>query len=118
MCASTCASRAMTVRCEGDTRVMELVGEKQDFEAELSRFGFRHEDFALCVRRAELTGGKTSWVANYAVQVTNSATGRCNVYWGGPRENWVAQFVLDLANGLYGVPPRPGLSRLQELDAA
>jgi len=33
----------MTVRCEGDSRVMELVGEKQDFEAELSRFGFRHE---------------------------------------------------------------------------
>jgi len=108
----------MTVRCEGDARVMELVGEKQDFEAELSRFGFRHEDFSLCVRRAELIGGKTSWVANYAVQVTNHAVGKCNVYWGGPRENWVAQFVLDLANGLYGEPARFRLVPRQELDAA
>jgi hypothetical protein len=108
----------MTVRCEGDARVMELVGEKQDFEAELSRFGFRHEDFSLCVRRAELGGGKTSWVANYAVQVTNHTVGKCNVYWGGPRENWVAQFVLDLANGLYGEPVRFRLVPRQELDAA
>lgn len=109
----------MTVRCEGDTRVMELVGEKQDFEAELSRFGFRHEDFSLCVRRAELASGKTSWVANYAVQVTNHTARKCNVYWGGPRENWVAQFVLDLANGLYGEPARSHLMLLpKELDAA
>ena len=76
----------MTVRCEGDSRVMEMVGEKQDFEAELSRFGFRHED--------------------------------SNIYWGGPRENWVAQFVLDLANGLYGVPAQDRLRPHTELDAA
>ena len=94
----------MTVRCEGDSRVMELVGEKQDFEAELSRFGFRHEDFSLCVRRATAEGSKSTWLSNYAVQVTNVATRKCNVYWGGPRENWVAQFVLDLVNGLYGEP--------------
>ena len=42
----------MTVRSEGDTWVMEQLGEKQDFEAELSRLGFRHEDFIVSVRRA------------------------------------------------------------------
>jgi hypothetical protein len=108
----------MTVQCEGDSRVMEMVGEKQDFEAELSRFGFRHEDFHLCVRRAEVPASRTSWVSNYAVQVTNAATRKCNVYWGGPCENWVAQFAIDLANGLYGEPRRLGRAQQPELDAA
>ena len=108
----------MTVRCEGDSRVMEMVGEKQDFEAELSRFGFRHEDFSLCVRRAYAPGEKSSWLSNYAVQVNNVITHKSNIYWGGPRENWVAQFVLDLANGLYGVPAQDRLRPHTELDAA
>jgi hypothetical protein len=42
----------MAVHSEGDTWVMEQLGEKQDFEAELSRLGYRHEDFILRVRRA------------------------------------------------------------------
>jgi hypothetical protein len=96
---------------------MELVGEKQDFEAELSRFGFRHEDFSLCVRRASPQGG-SPWVANYAVQVTNVTTRKCNVYWGGPRENWVAQFVLDLGNGLYGESTQIRPRNHPQLDAA
>ena len=108
----------MTVQCEGDSRVMELVGEKQDFEAELSRFGFRHEDFRLCVRRAQVTPARSSWVSNYAVQVTHAVTRKCNVYWGGPCENWVAQFVLDLINGLYGEPIAEPPLRHTQLDAA
>jgi hypothetical protein len=56
-------------------------------------------------------------VANYAVQVTNLASRKCNVYWGGPRENWVAQFVLDLVNGLYGQSAQLRPSHPQ-LDAA
>jgi len=106
----------MTVRCEGDSWVMEQVGEKQDFEAELSRFGFRHEDFSICVRRARTQGG-SPWVANYAVQVTNLTTRKCNVYWGGPRENWVAQFAVDLVNGLYG-PSAQLFPTHPQLDAA
>jgi hypothetical protein len=108
----------MAVRCEGDSRVMELVGEKEDFEAELSRFGFLHDDFSLCVRRANATGGKSAWVSNYAVQVTKVSTRKCNVYWGGPRENWVAQFAVDLANGLYGEPAQARLTPHPQLDAA
>lgn len=94
----------MTVRCEGDRWIMEQLGEKQDFESELSRLGFRHEDFALYVRRSGLGGINRAWTSNYAVRVTNTPTRKCNIYWGGPRENWVGQFALDAANGMYGEP--------------
>ena len=94
----------MTVRCEGDPWIMEQLGEKQDFESELSRLGFRHEDFALYVRRAGLGGINRTWTSNYAVRVMNTPTRKCNIYWGGPGENWVGQFALDAANGMYGEP--------------
>jgi hypothetical protein len=94
----------MAVRCEGDCRVMEQLGEKQDFESELSRLGFSHETFALYVRRANAFGGGTNWVANYAVCVTNTATTRQNIYWGGPGDHWVSEFAADVARGLYGPP--------------
>lgn len=82
----------MTVRCEGDSWIMEQLGEKQDFEAELSRLGLRHEDFALHVRRGALGGITRAWDSNYAVRVSDLVTGSWGVYWGGPGENWVAQF--------------------------
>jgi hypothetical protein len=83
---------------------MEQVGERQDFESELSRLGLKHEDFHLQVRKAAFNAKKTAWTSNYAVAVTNSVTGRRNIYWGGPRQDWVAQFVVDLRNGLFGDP--------------
>jgi hypothetical protein len=95
---------AMTVRCEGDRWIVEQVGEKQDFESELSRLGFTHEAFVLYVRRAGVGGIDRTWTSNYAVRVTHTQTGKSNIYWGGPRENWVEQFALDASNGLYGEP--------------
>ncbi len=94
----------MTVRCEGDSRVMEQLGEKQDFESELSRLGFAHETFFLYVRRANSLGGATNWSVNYAVCVTNSVSNRQNIYWGGPGKHWVSEFTTDVAGGLYGPP--------------
>jgi len=41
----------MTVHCEGACRVIEQLGEKQEFEIALSRLGFRHEHFELHVMR-------------------------------------------------------------------
>ena len=93
----------MTVRSEGDTWVMEQLGEKQDFEAELSRLGFRHEDFSLCVRRAR--PARDAWSSHYAVRVTNCQSGKSNIYWGGLDENWVSQFTRDLADGFFGHTP-------------
>ena len=95
----------MAVRCEGDSWSMEQVGEKQDFEAELSRLGFRHEDFALHVRRASFGGSNRAWSSHYAVRVTNTAAEKRNIYWGGPGEDWVGQFAADAGNGFYGDPP-------------
>jgi hypothetical protein len=94
----------MTVRCEGDCRVMEQLGEKQDFESELSRLGFAHEAFALYVRRVRAPERATTWLENYALCVTNVITKRSNIYCGGPGERWVAQFATDLAAGFYGSP--------------
>lgn len=37
------------VLCSGQYGVLEQLGEKQDFEAELSRRGYRHEEFSLHV---------------------------------------------------------------------
>ena len=94
----------MAVRCGGDTWEMEQIGEKQDFECELSRLGFKHEDFALHVRRTTALGTGTAWSANYAVRVTNLPTARHIFYWGGPGERWVKEFVADVANGIFGRP--------------
>jgi hypothetical protein len=80
---------------------MEQIGEKQDFEAELSRLGLRHEDFALHVRRGGLGGIDRDWGGHYAIRVTNIDTGIRGIYWGGPGENWVAQFVTDVAKGMF-----------------
>jgi hypothetical protein len=95
----------MAVRCGGDPWEMEQVGEKQDFECELSRLGFKHEDFALHVRRASALGTRTAWTANYAVRVTNIPTARHLFYWGGPGEHWVEEFVADVESGIYGRRP-------------
>jgi len=94
----------MAVRAEGYCRIIEQLGEKQDFEAELSRLGYRHEDFSLMVRRARLTGPVDGWTASYTVCVTDLRTSRSNVYWGGPHMQWVAQFASDLARGFFGEP--------------
>jgi hypothetical protein len=111
--------RAVTVHSEGDTGVMEQLGEKQDFEAELSRVGIRHEDFTLRVRRARSVVADP-WSSHYAVRVTNCQSAKSNIYWGGPGENWVAQFARDLADGFFGHTPmlhrvagtpRPGVNR-------
>ena len=94
----------MTVHSEGDTWIMEQLGEKQDFEAELSRLGIRHEDFTIRVRRAR-PASTSSWAYHYAVRVTNCLSAKSNIYWGGAGENWVAQFTRDLADGLFGQTP-------------
>lgn len=100
--------RAVTVHSIGDTWVMEQLGEKQDFEVELTRLGFRHEDFFIHVRRARPARAGV-WASHYAVRVTNRQSAKSNIYWGGPGENWVEQFARDLADGFFG--PSPNLTR-------
>ena len=96
----------MTVHCEGDCRVVEQLGEKQDFEAELSRHGFKHEDFALRVTHQVPEGAKRgarqSRGDDYLVTVVNVATQKQRLYHGGPRQEWVVQCAADLAGGVFG----------------
>ena len=98
----------MTVHCEGDCRLLEQLGEKQDFEAELSRLGFKHEDFTLHVLRRASEDRNLQWNQSYSVTVTHVPTGRSYLYLGGPRQAWVARFVRDLANRSAGTPPLGG----------
>jgi hypothetical protein len=92
----------MAVRTEGDSWIMEQVGEKQDFETGLTRLRLRHEDFELYVRRATLQGARKEWSANYAVRVRHTVTQRHSIYWGGPGQDWIAQFIEDLGAGMFG----------------
>ena len=95
----------MTVHCEGDCGVIEQLGEKQDFEADLSRLGFRHEHFVLHVARPPR--GTSGWASHdYTVTVENVVTERQGVYRGGPSKGWVQECVRDLAAGLFGSPVR------------
>jgi len=100
----------MSVACTGDVRVIEQLGEKQDFEAELSRRGFRHEDFALQIARVAASGA--GWDPRYDVAVIHVPTRSKRIYQAGPRRNWVSAFIKDLIGGLYGPPT---LSRSAEV---
>jgi hypothetical protein len=95
----------MTVHCEGDCGVIEQLGEKQDFEAELSRRGFRHEHFVLHV--VEPRRGKSGWgKQTYSVTVEHVVADRQRVYQGGPGNDWVRECARDLGNGVFGDPMR------------
>jgi len=96
----------MTVHCEGDCWLLNQLGEKQHFEAELSRLGLRHEDFTLHVLRQTSEGQTAERNQNCDVTVTNVVTERRHLYQGAPSRNWVSQFSRDLANGVYGDAPR------------
>ena len=98
----------MSVLCSGHARVLEQLCEKQDFETELSRRGFRHEEFTLHVVPGKDFDRHSAWSSRYEVKVTHAPTRTVKAYRAGPRENWVARFVDDLTAGLYG---EPSLSR-------
>ena len=98
----------MSVLCSGRTRVLEQLSEKQDFEAELSRRGFRHEDFTLQVSPIGSSASRAGWDTRYEVRVAHASTQTVKAYQAGPRKNWVAGFVRDLSGGLYGEPTALG----------
>ena len=94
----------MSVRCIGDTSTMEQLGEKQDFESQLSRLGFRHEDFKLHVGQEQRGDAKSVGARVYAVDLIHVITGKSKIYWGGRGADWVAKAADDLARGLFGAP--------------
>ena len=95
----------MAVECSGDCRLMEQVGEKQDFESALTHLGVPHEAFALRVQRAHDATRDDAWNQDYIVTVIAVATGCRQRYTGGPRHDWIRRFKADLATSAYGVAP-------------
>ncbi len=93
------------VRCRGECRLIEATWEKQDFEAEITRQGFSHDDFAIEVERHEADGLRRGYGMHYSVTVHESKTGCSITYRGGHREAWVHRFAVDLAKGTFGPPP-------------
>ena len=91
----------MSVRCLGDCRLVEQVGEKQDFECVLTAQGVGHEDFVLRVRRVANHRLGPEWSSDYSVTIVRLATRRRRVYLGGPAHEWVQRFAADLARGAY-----------------
>ena len=98
----------MTVRCAGDTRLIEQVGEKQAFECALTQRGLRHENFSLRVRRLTHPQARVDWSYDYAVTVMRDAAVR-RVYAGGPAYRWVERFATHLARGFYDQPLPTGM---------
>ena len=94
----------MSVRCHGNAWIVEQLGEKQDFEAELSRLGYRHEGFALDVAPSTARRGRQRWDPRYSVHVVHAESGLRKTYSGGPSEQWVTDFAEDLARGVFGKP--------------
>ena len=94
----------MTVHREGNCRFVEQLGEKQDFESEVSRRGFRRGDFTLQVARAPREGSRTCSEQDYLVTVVNVVTQAQRLRRGGPRGEWVPNCAADLACGVFGPP--------------
>ncbi len=93
----------MTVHCEGACHFIEQLGEKRDFEATLSRLGFRHEHFTLYVVRPR-AADFGSQKPDYAVTVANVVIERQRVYRGGAPWQWVQECTRDLGSGFFGGP--------------
>ena len=111
----------MAVRREGDCKVMEQLGEKQDFEAELSRRGFAHEGFLLHVLHGNKSGSGGAWAANYSGRVSHIPTRRQGIYGVGPARTgstsspWICQGFdgpPDLSSTLIRFSAKPSRPRL------
>ena len=79
-------------------------GDQLAFAAEVVRFGFAPDDFALDVERIRGISTPASGGATFAVRVENIHNGRTATYLGGPGRAWVAEFLVGLTAGDFGQP--------------
>ena len=79
-------------------------GDQLAFAAEVVRFGFAPDDFALDVERIRGNNALASGLATFAVRVENVRNGRAATYLGGPGRAWVAEFLVALIAGDFGQP--------------
>ena len=78
-------------------------GDQLAFAAEVVRFGFAPDDFALDVERGRGNRSpSSSTVRTFTVTVENMRNGRTATYVGGPGRSWVAEFLMSLISGEFG----------------
>ena len=85
----------MSVEWQGDHKLLDASGEKQDFERELTRLGFEPSKFLVEVRREpDLPGADGRYAIRYNIYVTDlDHTNRETLKLeGGHGENWIAEF--------------------------
>jgi hypothetical protein len=75
-------------------------GDQLAFAAEVVRFGFAPDDFALDI--APIRGNRGP--ATFTVTVEHIRNGRSATYTGGPGRAWVAEFLVGLIGGEFGPP--------------
>ncbi|HTR57981.1 MAG TPA: hypothetical protein VMM27_07385 [Casimicrobiaceae bacterium] len=100
----------MSVMCVGGSWVLRQLAEKRHLEAELTRAGFRHEEFTFRIDPIGEARYAMESEPHYQVKVTHSPTQTVKGYRGGATGDWIERFAQDLAAGLYGQPsssPRP-----------
>lgn len=79
-------------------------GDQLAFAAEVARFGFGPDDFALDVERLPGNRAAATGAATFEVRVKNIRNGHAAKYLGGPGRAWVAEFLVDLISGAFGEP--------------
>ena len=79
-------------------------GDQLAFAAEVVRFGFAPDDFALDIERLPGKRSARSLAPTFTVSVSNIHNRRSARYLGGPGRAWVAQFLEDLIAGKFGEP--------------
>ena len=79
-------------------------GDQLAFAAEVVRFGFAPDDFALDIERLPGKRFARSTAPTFLVRVANIHNRRSVKYLGGPGRAWVARFLEDLIVGKYGEP--------------
>jgi hypothetical protein len=84
-------------------RYMLARGDQLAFAAEVVRFGFAPDDFALDIERVRGNRSPSSSASRtFTVTVENMRNGRTATYVGGPGRSWVAEFLMALIGGEFG----------------
>ena len=89
----------MRVVWQGDHKLLDESGEKQDFERELKRLGYDPSQFLVVVRREpDVAGPDGLQPIRYKVHVTQLGPDHETLTLSGGQGAWVAPFVQDATN--------------------
>lgn len=89
----------------GDSRHYLMArGDQLAFAAEVVRFGFAPNHFALDIERLPGKRSARTVAPTFTVRVAHIHNQRATNYLGGPGRAWVANFLEDLIAGKFGQP--------------